>query len=98
MLRSSNIYEFDLKDFFGSVKQQYLEMIMMSDLRIPVSEMHFIKKLLRNLPKLPEKKRMYEGFAQMPGMQGYPDWDKLMGVAQAKIFAEVINQQLRPGE
>jgi len=71
---------------------------MMSDLRMPVSEMYFIKRLMRNLPKLPEKKRMYEGFAQMPGMAGYSDWDQIMSAAQAEIFAEVINQELRPGE
>jgi len=98
VLPASDIFEFDLRDFFGSVNQQYLKLTLMSELRVPVPEVQFIDGLMRNIPKIPDKPRMYEGIAGFPNIQEDPEWDRIMGTLQEEIFSEVLNQELRPGE
>jgi hypothetical protein len=90
-----DIYEFDLKNFFGSVDQQYLLMDMLvCETKMPVAESVFIKRMLRRFPKLPKEQKLYEGLAAMD-ISGSGDSANIFDPRWEKIWAE--SESMQPG-
>lgn len=58
-LHLPNIYEADFKNFFGSVQHSGLELVL-KDIGLPQSEIHFIHDLNKSQPKLTEKDEIEE--------------------------------------
>jgi len=53
VLMAKDIYEFDLRNFFGSLKQGELLTLLYGRHRLPVSEFKRLKLMFRQQPKLP---------------------------------------------
>jgi hypothetical protein len=55
-----DIYEFDLKQFFPSVSNQYISKILHQKLNMPVGEVYFLQDIFKMLPKLPKDLKLPE--------------------------------------
>jgi len=66
---AENIYEFDLKNFFGSLKLGEVQNVLYGRYHFPPSEFKFIKQLNLNQPKLPREQRLDESKARLYSLE-----------------------------